>query len=117
MSRVLIDKKNNVFKDDFGRAICVENKDFLQYCNKKNMTIADLLKLSPTKREEFFLKWKHGLNDPHVNKEIEYAVMAEYHKDLHMQIADIDPYFQDSVINRRAFESYCAVIKKQLQIN
>jgi len=114
MTRTLIDKERNIFKDDFGRSICVENKDFWQYCKKKNITLAEIQRLSMAKKREFFLHWKHGLTDPHVNEEIESSEWASYGSEMNTPEDKLDPYFKERIIAWRNFEKYCLSIKQQI---
>lgn len=106
-------------KDEFGRSICVQNKDFWKYVeNKKRrgnfMTKQDLLKLDPQERENFFIKWKHGMTDMNVNWEFEYSLIQFLRNFKDVPLDAIDPYFRQSVIDRRSFEEYCEKIKSEI---
>lgn len=103
-------------KDEIGRIICTQYKNFWFYVDKKKLTKADLLKMKSERREEFFMKWKHGMNDPNTNWEFEYALRAFLKSFQNDQDSIIDPYFKDSVIVRRKFEEYCDSIKREINL-
>lgn len=106
-------------KDDFGRAICYQNKDFWKYVETKRhkgqiMTKQDVFKLTHQERESFFMKWKHGMTDMNVNWEFEYSLLQFLRNFRDVSIDAIDPYFRQAVIDRRIFEEYCDKIKGEI---
>lgn len=103
-----------ITKDEFGRLICTQYKDFWAYVEKKKMVKNDLFKLNAERREEFFMKWKHGSNDINSNWEFEHSLRYFLKSFQDMPVDDIDPYFRASVIVRRKFEEYCDIIKAEI---
>lgn len=103
-------------KDNFGRDICTQNKDFWAYLSRKRMTREDVLKLKPEQREIFFMKWKHGLNDMNVNWEFEYSLRGFIKSFKDVPLEQIEPSFRDIVKTRREFETYCDSIKNQISL-
>lgn len=106
-------------KDELGRIICTQYKDFWAYVATKKYagkewTKQEVLKLSPERREEFFMKWKHGMNDMNTNWEFEYSTRT-FLKNFHdMPLDQIDPYFRYSIKVKREFEEYCEKIKGEI---
>lgn len=101
-------------KDEVGRIVCIQYKDFWAYVERKKMTKADLLKMKSDKREDFFIKWKHGMDDINTNWEFEYSLRSFLKNFKDIDLSDIDPYFKESVKIRREFDSYCESIKQQI---
>lgn len=93
---------------------CVQYKDFWAYVEKKRTTKLELLKLKPERREEFFMKWKHGMSDMNTNWEFEYTLRAFLRSFKDTPLDAIDPHFRTAVKIRREFDSYCDSIKHQL---
>ena len=100
--------------DSLIRPVFTEYKDFWGYCRKKNISLNEIQRLSMPKRREFFLHWKHGLTDPHVNEEIESSEFSSYGSNINKPEDDLDPYFRDRILSWRKFDKYCYEIKQKL---
>lgn len=101
-------------RDDLGRWTCVQYKDFWAYIEHKKITKADLLKLKADRREDFFIKWKHGMDDINTNWEFEYSLKGFLRNFQDMPFDAIDSYFRETVKRRRSFEEYCEKIKAEI---
>jgi len=97
-----------------GQIVAVDYKDFWLYVQKKGVTREDILKLTADKKKEFFLKWKHGLNDPKANEDIEQTKQLIYSRDMQVPLHDIPEDFRESVRSHRLFEDYCIQIKREI---
>lgn len=106
--------KEAITKNELGYTTAIQYKDFWAYIEKKKMTRHDILKLKSEKREDFFMKWKHGMSDMNTNWEFEYSLRAFLRNFKELDLNDIDPYFKNSVKIRREFDSYCDSIKHQI---
>lgn len=100
--------------DEIGRCIVTQYKDFWAYVEKKKTTKQELLKLNPERREDFFMKWKHGMTDMNTNWEFEYSLRVFLKSFNDMPLDAIDPYFRQSVKVKRGFEEYCEKIKAEI---
>lgn len=103
-------------KDSFGAVTCIQYKDFWAYVESKKMTREDIMKLKVERREEFFIKWKHGMTDQALNWEFEYSLRAFLKNFQNMSIEEVAPAFQDSLRIKREFDSYCDSIKQSIGI-
>ena len=114
MARTTVPHVKDLYIDDQGRYIFIEKKDFWGYCKSKNISLAEILRMSIAKRKEFFLHWKHGLTDPHVNEEIENSEWACYGSEMETLEDKLDSYFKERIISWRNFEKYCYPIKQTI---
>ena len=103
-----------ILKDSINRVICRENKDFWAYCKSKTITLNEIQRMSMSKRREFFLHWKHGLNDPAANEEIENSEWASYGSEINTPEDKLESYFKDRILSWRKFEAYCLTIKQAI---
>lgn len=108
-------------RNDLGHPVCTQYKEFWEYVatkRRKNVQLTkhELLKLDPVDREDFFMKWKHGMTSMSTNWDFEYSLRA-FLKNFHdISLDQIDPYFRRSVKVKREFEEYCETIKKEIGI-
>lgn len=103
-------------KDEFGSNVCIQYKDFLAYLIKKKMTREDVLKLKSDARENFFMKWKHGMSDMNTNWEFEYTLRSFLKNFKNVPLDEIEPSYRMIVKGRIEFEDYCDSIKNQINL-
>lgn len=115
MTQELTEK--NTYKDNEGRVIFVEKKDFWKYVESRHLSQKDVLNLSPDNKLKFFLKWKHGFTDSRINEEIEFTKESLSFRDKHVPLDQIDPSMRQWIKNEREFNSYCQSIKSQIGLS
>lgn len=106
--------KEIIMISEQGCVSAVHVKDFWAYVEKKKLTRDALLKLKADKREEFFMRWKHGMTDMNSNWEFEYSCRTFLRNFHGLDLNDVDPYFRSSLKIKREFDSYCDAIKIQI---
>lgn len=79
-----------VFRDNNGNYYGIKYVDFWQYVDSNGLKRNDIKFLSPENKRKFFLKWKHGLNDPRANEDIEGT--KKYIRQLTGELTDFDKY-------------------------
>lgn len=87
-----------IFLDEQNCPYAIEKKGFWEYVQNKGLTKAQVLSLSPENKRKFFIKWKHGLDNPIANEDIEST--KQYLRNL------------DDKENK--FEKYCDAIKGEI---
>lgn len=107
--REVITRNHNGYVDGV-----VHYKDFWAYVERKKLTRQDIQKMKADKREDFFLKWKHGMSDPNTNWEFEYSLRSFLKNFKDTSLDQIDPTFRTAVKLRREFEDYCDKTKMEI---
>lgn len=108
--------KESTIIDQKGTRYAVHNKDFYAYLQKKDLKLEDVIKMTPQQKEQFFLRWKHGMTDLNTNRDFEYTLQMFIKNFEGMALEAVDPYFQESLRSRREFEQYCELIKTQIRL-
>lgn len=106
--------RETIVKNEKGAAIAVQYKDFWAYAARKKETIDSIRKMKADKREEFFLRWKHGMTEHSTNCDFEVAIKQSLKQFEGMPLDELDPYFRRSIELKRKFEEYCNLIKSQI---
>lgn len=99
-----------------GYDVGIDKKDFWDYILSKGLSREKISGLSFKLKNEFFLKWKHGLSDAHANEEIEATKQMLYHRDKNIPLENVPIGWREWIKKEREFETYCMSIKSQIGI-